>query len=435
MAWHAHFRQDRIIGGAAVLAVTQLSASVVGLVLRRVLAATFPELAVVDVYIAAFRPSDLLFQVGIMSAMGTVLVPLLAGHKAHGRGGDVDRVLSGTMLMGSVLFGVFALLLAVAFPWVAPYMVHFRGDELALYIQFGRIALLTNFLFVFGNAFGQYLITEQRYWVYGITPIVYTLGTIAGTIFLTQYVGPYGPIVGTVGGAFLYTVLRFGGALARGFRFRATLWHPDLSEMGILMLPRMLALGAMQLQLLLFDTIASGLDTGSVTINAFTRDFQGVIVGVAGVALSQSAYSLLSQAAAKKEFGRFRIYVDKGLLMLLLFTIPASFVLVGASPIAAGLVKLSHVLHPFTLALILYALSIPFESINHLFLRGFYALKDTVIPAVLGVTTGMLAVLLAWIFAPQYGVFALPFGYTIGQVIETVVMGMLLMRRIKKLQQ
>jgi len=35
--------------------------------------------------------------------------------------------------------------------------------------------------FVMGNAFGQYLIAKQKYWAYGITPILYTLGTIAGT--------------------------------------------------------------------------------------------------------------------------------------------------------------------------------------------------------------------------------------------------------------
>ena len=55
------------------------------------------------------------------------------------------------------------------------------------------------------------------------------------------------------------------------------------------MLPRMFALGALQLQLLLFDTIASGLDAGSITINAYSRNFQSVLVGVAGIALAQSA--------------------------------------------------------------------------------------------------------------------------------------------------
>jgi peptidoglycan biosynthesis protein MviN/MurJ (putative lipid II flippase) len=83
----------------------------------------------------------------------------------------------------------------------------------------------------------------------------------------------------------------------------------------------------------------------------------------------------------------------------------------------------------------MYAISVPFESIAHLFLRAFYSLHDTFIPAVLGVLSGAAAILIAWFWAPMYGVLALPLGYTLGQVIETMVLGVLLERRIKHIKQ
>jgi putative peptidoglycan lipid II flippase len=290
---------------------------------------------------------------------------------------------------------------------------------------------LINFLCVFGNALGQYLILEQRYWVYGLTPILYTIGTIFGTLFLTKSFGPLGPMMGTLCGAVLYVLYRAYGALRLGFRPSKKFWHPDLHEMGLKMLPRMIALAALQLQLLFFDKIASGMDAGSVTINAYTRNFQGLIVGIAGIALAQSAYSLLSQVAALGEWHRFRTYVEKGLLLLLLLTVPGSIALIALSSVAARLVHLTHVLHPFTIALILYAISVPFESIAHLFLRSFYALKDTLAPAIWAVFSGVAAVIIAWWLAPKYGVFALPFGYGVGQIIETVILGFLLQKRMK----
>lgn len=417
-----------------VLALTQFAASFVGLIRDNLLARTFPGLGVVDVYLAAFRPSDLLFQVCIMSALGTVFVPMLAGHKAHGRRSDMWQVLAGTMAMGGMLFGAIGLVMAIFFPMIAPYMVHFTGDQLELYVQFGRLALITNFLFVFGNSFGQALITEQKYWVYGLTPVLYTLGTIVGTLFLTPHVGVYGPMLGTVLGAVLYVVWRAVVVLRMGFRLPKSLWHPDLREMGLLMLPRMFALGALQLQLLLFDTVASGLDSGSVTINAYARNFQGVIVGVVGIALAQSAYSLLGQAAAKGEMQRFRTYIEKGMTMMLVLTVPATILLALCTPIAAMLVHLhTSAWYPaFRICLLLYALSVPFESMAHLLLRAFYSLKDTMIPATLGVLSGAFAVAVAWGLAPTYGIFALPLGYTIGQAAETMILAVLLMRRIKK---
>jgi putative peptidoglycan lipid II flippase len=426
----ASFKQERLLGGAIVLAVTQVGASVVGLIRDRVLVASYPSLGIVDVYVASFRPGDLLFQVAIMSAMGTVLVPFLATRKARGEGKEMDGLLSGTMAVGAIVFGAIALALAAFFPLIAPYLVQFEGERLRLYIQFGQLALLSNFLFVFGNAFGQYLITVQRYWIYGLTPIIYTLGTILGTVLFAPW--PLAPIVGTLAGAVCYVILRFFGVLYAGYRPTLRLWHPDLMNMGVLMVPRMLALGATQIQLLLFDTIASGMDTGSVTINAYTRNFQSVVVGAAGIALAQSAYSLLSQAAARNEMKRFRMYIEKGLTMLLLFTIPGSVALILLSPVAASLVHLRHVLPVFALMLALYAISIPFESINHLFLRGFYAFKDTATPALLGIVTGLGAVLVAWLLAGRLGIFGLAFSYTVTQTIETMALGVLLERKMKR---
>ena len=68
---------------------------------------------------------------------------------------------------------------------IAPYGGEIHRPSLQLYIQFGRFALLTNALFVLAKRWGQYLIAVQKYWIYGITPIIWALGTIGGIYFLT----------------------------------------------------------------------------------------------------------------------------------------------------------------------------------------------------------------------------------------------------------
>ena len=249
--------QNRILGGAIVLAIMQFGASFMGLIRDRILASTFPELNVVDVYIAAFRPSDLLFQVMIMAGFSVALVPLLAQYKAQGDKKQTADLLSSVVTVAAIAFGLVALVGALLMPKIAPLLAQFGDQSLELYIQFARIALLTNFLFVFGNAYGQYLITIQRYWIYGLTPILYTLGTILGTIYLTPVVGAFGPIYGTLGGAIVYVVLRMIAIIVWGYKPQLRLWHPDLKEMGWLMLPRMIALGALQLELLMFDRVAA----------------------------------------------------------------------------------------------------------------------------------------------------------------------------------
>lgn len=436
------FSQQRLAGGALVLAVTQFLASLVGLFRDRILASTFPPgsdaLDTVSVYIAAFRPSDLLFQIFVMSAFSVALVPLLAGHLARNEQEEMDRLLTSTLFLASILFGIISLLLALFFEQLAPYFTAFEGERLKLYIHFGRLACFTNFLFVAGNAFGQYLIAKQVYWAYGIAPILYTLGTIGGTLFLTPIFGAYGPMVGTVLGALVYLWVRYGSALLRGFSFRLKwthLVHPEIREMGWLMLPRMAALGALQLQLLLFDRVASGLPIGSVTINAFARNFQAAGVGVIGIALAQSAFSPLSQAIARGDLSRFHGYLRKGSLLTLGLTIPAAIALMFLGDIAAWLVHLKEpdIVATFIFALSLYAASIPLESLNHLLLRAIYATKHTTIPAVVTVLNGGIAIAVAWIFAPQYGVYALAAGFLGGQLLELSFLSIFLRTRVRTL--
>lgn len=390
---------------------------------------TFPGLSVVDVYIASFRPSDFLFQITVMAGFSVALVPLLARYRAERKPRQMSDLLSGVTGAASLLFGIMALGAAFFFPKIAPFLTQFTGEDLALYIAFGRIALLTNFLFVFGNAYGQYLITVQRYWVYGITPVLYTLGTIAGTVFLTPSFGAFGPMLGTLLGAILYVIVRFAAVLHGGYRFSFRVFHPDIFELGWLMWPRMLALGALQLELLLFDGLASGLGSGAVTINAYARNFQSVVIGVAAIALAQSAFSPLSQAAAKKEYPRFFLYIRKGSIALLLITIPLSIVLVAATPLAAMLVHLSAELELFSACLLLYALSIPLESMNHLLLRAFYALKDTLTPALLSGLHGVVAIAASAVLVPRYGVLALALGYALGHLAQLIGLSTLLLRR------
>lgn len=426
--------QHRLLGGAIVLAITQFAASVAGLIRDNMLNRTYPGLSTVDIYISSFRLSDLLFQITIMAGLSTILVPLLSRYKANDLHEDTSKLLSGVIAMGSLAFGIVALLLAIIFPVIAPKLVSFQGDDLTLYIFFGRLALFTNFLFVCGNALGQYLITVQKYWVYGLTPVIYTAGTIAGTVFLSPTYGSTAPMIGTVAGAALYVVVRFIGALYSGFRVRPSLWHPDLKKMGWLMLPRMAALGALQLQLLVFDSIASGLDAGSITINANARNFQSVVVGVVGIALAQSAFPLLSNAIARGELDRFRIYLKKGVQMILLLTIPGAVVLFFAAPIAAKLVHLEQVLPVFRIALLYYAFSIPFESLNHLLLRSYYALHKTATPAVWSVLNGVIAILVSALGVERFGVYAIALGFATGQAAQLVGLSVMLKSSTQKMR-
>ncbi len=432
--------ERRIAGGAMVLAGTSLAASACGFLRDQAFSIMFPldndPIGVASVYIAAFRPSDLLFQILVMSCLSVVVVPFLASHLAHNRREEMDKILTSTIFIFSLVFGLTALVAAAFFPQIAPYMVKFEGESLQLYITFGRIALLTNFLFVFGNALGQYLITVQRYWIYGISPIVWSVSTILGTYFLTPYFGALGPMLGTVIGTVAYLMLRGVAAFRAGFRVKCakeSLFHPELTHMGLLIIPRMAALGALQLQLLLLDRLASGLGSGMVALNQFASNFESVIPGIVGIALAQSSFSLLSQSAALQDINKLSGHVKKSLLYNLVLAVPGALTLALCSSIAAWLMHLGpSVSGIFIRSLLLYAIAVPFESTNHIVLRTFYAMKNTGWPALSSVVSGGVAVLAGTVLLPSLGIYALAIAYVCGQVCQTLFLGTALVTLISK---
>ncbi len=436
---HSFFSQQRIAGGALVLAVTQLLASACGFLRDQAFSIMFPldkdPIGVASVYIAAFRPSDLLFQIFVMSCLSVVVVPFLASHLAHGRRAEVDRILTSTMIVFGAFFGVVALVLAIFFPWVAPHLVKFTGPSLELYIQFGRIALFTNFLFVFGNALGQYLIAVQRYWIYGITPILWCLSTIAGTYFLSPILGPVGPIVGTVIGTLIYVAVRAASVVRHGFVPQLSadgILHGEIRDMGLLIIPRMAALGALQLQLLLLDRLASGLGKSMVALNQFASNFESVIPGIVGVAIAQSTFSLLSQAAARNDVKLLLSQMRKAITFNLWLALPGTVALVLCSGIAAWLMRLDASIAPtFINALLIYALAVPFESTNHIILRSFYALKNTGWPALTSAVSCFAAVTAGTLLVPSLGVYALAVAYVTAQACQTVFLSFAFRRHVR----
>lgn len=430
--------RERIAGGALVLAALQLLASVVGFFRDQAFSIMFPlhedPIGVASVYIAAFRPSDLLFQITVMSCLSVILVPFLSSHLAHKRDDEVSTLLTSTMMVFGILFGVGALVLAVIFEQVAPFFVKFEGESLRLYVQYGRIALLTNFLFVFGNALGQYLIAEQRYWIYGLTPIIWGMSTVAGTYLLTPLIGPLGPIIGTLIGTTLYLIIRFASALDLGYRLRLPrgFFHADLLHMGWLIIPRMCALGALQLQLLLLDRLASGLGTDAVAINQFARNFESLIPGIVGISLAQAAFSPLSQSAALGEFRKFIGQLKRGVLYNTALSIPGAIALALLAGVGAWLIRLGPETVPFFVtALGIYAIAVPFECVNHMMLRSFYAMKNTTLPAVSSVLSLLVAVPVASYFIDSLGVYSLAIAFVGSQIVQTAFLGIALPRAVR----
>jgi putative peptidoglycan lipid II flippase len=421
--------------GSVVLGLTTLGSYVLGLVRDRLFAHTFGASAALDSYNAAFLVPDFLFNLLVASGIAAAAVPLFTQLKTRSRAeayGYINALMSAAM----VAMVVVSLVVLIAAPWlsytVAPGLDQHSHEQGAALM---RILALSPILFAASNALGAFLVAEKRFLFYGLSPLLYNIGIIGGTMFLAPVWGIEGVAWGTVIGALLHMLVRFVDARRSGWQLRPTMyWRtPEMKQTVKLMLPKMVGHPVELVTFWIFTSLASLLAPGSIVVLNFARNFQSVPVSFIGIVMATVVFASLSEAAL----------VSTSALRQVLWR--TAGVIFAASTLAAVLVFfLRHVLIARLLGggafdvvaiettawvLGVFCLAIPTESLSHLLARAFYATKNTVTPVVWSVINLIVAAGSAWWLLGSLGIVALPVGFFLGSLVKTVGLGIRLSRQ------
>jgi putative peptidoglycan lipid II flippase len=426
--------------GAALLSALIFASYVLGLVRDRIFARTFGVGAELDAYNAAFVLPELLLDVLVEAGLAAPFIPIFLQLRSGPDRAAADRFARAVLTGAVAVMGVAAILMFVFAEATTAFIAPgFDGAQADLYVSLFRVMLVTPILFAASLTLGQVLLAEQRYFWYGIAPLLYNGGIVVGTLAFSDSLGIYGPAIGAVIGAAIHLGSRFVGL--RGSEFRIGLeWEgrtPPLGEFVRLMLPKMISHPVEPITFLFFTAMASQLAAGSVTAVSFARNFQSVPVSLVGVAFALAVFPALSTTYA---VGDRRSYLR------LLWTNVASIsvLTIGA---AAGLIVLGEVAVRVLLGggefgeddvalvattLAAFALSVPFESVSHLLSRAIYATRHTILQ-VLASLAGLLITIVATLaLIDGSGILAIPLGFAIGQAAKTALLALALAARLRR---
>ena len=427
--------------GAAVLSVLIFGSYVMGLVRDRIFARTFGAGAELDAYNAAFVLPELLLDVLVEAGLAAPFIPIFLQLRTGADPDAGDRFARSILTAAVVVMGAAALLMFVFAEATTGFIAPgFAGDQRDLYVSLFRVMLVTPILFAASLTLGQVLLAEQRFFWYGIAPLLYNAGIILGTLGLSDAAGIYGPAIGAVIGAAIHLGSRFVGL--RGSPFRARFgWNApraSIREFVRLMLPKMVSHPVEPMTFLFFTRIATGLEEGSVTAVSFARNFQSVPVSLVGVAFALAAFPMLSTAYATGERRTFLRLLGSNLASIALITTAAAIalavvgelairVLLGGGAFDARDVALT------SLVLGAFAISIPFESVGHLLSRGIYATRHTLLQVLSSLAGLAVTVLVTAILVDGIGIVAIPVGFAAGQAVKVVLLGLSLGVRLRTL--
>lgn len=429
--------------GAAILSVLIFGSYLAGLLRDRTFARTFGAGPELDAYNAAFVLPELLLDVLVEAGLAAPFIPIFLRLRAsEADPAEADRFARSILTAAVTVMGVAAVIMfAFAEATTSIIAPGFDGAQAELYASLFRVMLVTPILFAASLTLGQVLLAEQRFAWYGLAPLLYNAGIIAGTVAFSGSLGIFGPAIGAVMGATLHLASRFVGLRHSTFRVRLG-WEgrtEPIREFVRLMIPKAVSHPVEPITFLFFTNVASTLAAGSVTVVSYARNFQSVPVSLVGVAFALAAFPALSTAHATGD--------RRGFLRLLSTNLASIAVLTGAAAIVMALVGETAIrvllgggafdeedITRTGAVLAAFALSVPFESLTHLLSRAIYATEHTLLQVVASIIALAITIVATLVLLPSAGLLAVPYGFTVGQVAKVALLALALAIRLRILR-
>lgn len=425
--------QTNIFSAAFVIAIAYGVSMLLGILRERVLVSRFYACCSqdLDVYYAAFRMPDMIFQLVVTGALSAAFIPVFSEYLARSEEEAYKMAVSLIKLLMVIFISVSVVIFIFAKPFSGRITGNFQESQINLMAQMTRVMLLAQVFFLVSNFFSATLQTKQRFLLPSLSPVVYNLGIILSVYFFSPVLGIWSATIGVLIGAFFHLSIQYPLVKKLGFKLsaKADFKNPGVKKVLRLMLPRTLSLATSQIEATISLFLATSLSAGSLTLYYLTQRLVDLPVRLIGTSVGQAALPLLSLQLAQEKIDQFRKTMQESLSQIFYLALPATaFFLVLRVQIvrfaygAKTFPWLATIVTGRTLAAI--AFSILFQSGIQLIVRGFYAFRDTKTPFLISMVCVLINILTSvfMVFVLDWGIYGLALAFTISNCINFLLL-------------
>lgn len=391
--------------GALIIGVSYFFSAVLGLIRDRLLVGHFGAGLELDVYFAAFRIPDFVYNILILGGLIVAFLPLFAEYFSKNKN-EVWQMTNYILNAFLIFILAISFILFLLTPWFIKWLFPgFGPAHYKLAVPLIRLLFLSPIFFGISNLLSGILQYFRRFFIYSLTPILYNLGIIFGILFLTPHFGIFGVGLGVVFGAFLHMAIQIPTARNCGlsYKFLLDFKYPAIKRIFKLMVPRVFGVAAQQINLIIITAIASTISAGSIVIFSISNNFQGLPVGVIGASFAVAVFPTLSRFFAENRKKEFLENFSSIFRQILVFVIPISILIFLLRDQIVGIIYLTGKfgLDDAKLAsacLGIFAFSIFAQSLIPLLSRAFFSLQDTKTPTLITLAVVLINIILSFSF-------------------------------------
>ncbi len=396
---------------ALIMSISIMLSRIMGLLRDKVISWQFGASSEADLYFAAFIVPDFINYLLAGGYVSITLIPLLS-ECFEKNSADAwkffSTVFSWAILAVSVLTCIAWIFAHPLAKLVAP---GFDTEQIIRLTFFLRIILPAQIFFVSGACFSALLYLRKQFFVPALTPLIYN-----GCIILLGLALPllniasgmegfcYGVTLGALIGAWILPAL---AAKQGDLHLSFSLKHKYMGRFLLIALPLMLGQSVVMLNEQFLRIFGSLGGEGVVSLLSYARRISQVPVGMIGAAVAVASYPFLASLAAKKDFTTFSKTLHTAMSASLALLLPLSaWMIAAALPTMGFIFEGGGFSHADTVSstplLQIMLLAVPLWGIQMVIGRGFYALGDTLTPALCGTAITIIS-LPFFYFAVKYG--------------------------------
>ncbi|MCH8157407.1 MAG: murein biosynthesis integral membrane protein MurJ [Nitrospinae bacterium] len=383
-----------------------LFSRLLGFIRDLVIAMQFGASSAADAFFVAFRIPNVQRRILAEGAVTAAFIPVFSELR-NDRGDKEAWAMTGNLF--NILLAVLVtttLALAVFAPFVITVFAPGFLDEPD---KFDLAVLLTRWmapylLFIGLAVFCMGILNACKVFALpAATPALLNICMISAALFISPQLEE--PILGLAFGVLVGGLLQFlcqvPEVMRRGFRFATSFKWKDSAtiKIGKLMVPAILGLAVYEINMLVDTLLASLLPGGSISYLYYGNRLVQLPLGVFGVALGVAILPMLSDQAARKDLPEMIKTLAFGIRLILFITIPATVGLILLRfPIVNTLWERGEFSRVTTegtaIALLYYSVGLCAFCGIKVIVPAFYSLQDTKTPAMIGIWSMVLNIVL-----------------------------------------
>jgi putative peptidoglycan lipid II flippase len=426
---------------ALVLMVGNILSRLLGLVREQVTASLFGTGDTIAAFTIADNIHTMLFDLVISGMMQAALIPVLSEYASEERRDELRRITGALHTLAFIVVGCVVVLLQVFAPAAVRVMTMLGGGEeargaetFALTVELVRWILPAVLLLATSTILMSTLFALQRFTLPSLSlslrniAIVFSALTLGRTAF-----GIRALAVGIVLGALLLIVVQLPGlrdALPKpNFHFR----HPAIRKIGLLYLPIFIGLFANTVALIVDRNLAWGASPDALGAMRYATTLNQMVLGLVAAAISLASLPALSRFMAAGDEEAYWATLARGLRMVTVLVVPATFGLAVLSWPAVQLIFQHGATQrenaiQILIALLIYLPGTLFAAFDQVLIFAYYARQNTRTPQIVGVIAVGVYFIFALSLVQPFGMAGLVAANSAQFIFHTIVMVVLVRR-------